>query len=158
MALWLHLVSVTIWVGGSIFWVTVMLPSFSRSDSRSDSRSESSSNGEKNKILEDSARRFRNFAWLAAALIIITGLLNLHVAGTHRNYQFGTTYLSLLAIKILLVGGMIAHQIIFTSIAARGLENREELEGCLGRLRRNLTGNAIIGIIVILLGSLLSGF
>lgn len=150
MALWLHLVSVTVWVGGSIFWVTVMFPSFRRS--------ESSSDGEKSKILEGAVRRFRNFAWLAAALVIISGLLNLHVAGTYRNYQFGRTYLSLLAIKILLVGGMIAHQIIFTSIAAKGLESGEDLEGRSNRLRRNLAGNAIIGIVVILLGSLLSGF
>lgn len=147
VALWLHLVAVAIWVGGSIFWVTVMFPSFRRSF-------QSQADSVKDQLLETAARRFRTFAWEAAALIVITGLFNLHVAGTYRNYQFEPTYWALFTVKMLLVGGMIAHQIFFTSIAAKGSQTGEDFER---RLRRNLTGNALIGLIVILLGAILTG-
>jgi uncharacterized membrane protein len=144
----LHLVAVAIWVGGSIFWVAVMFPAFRRFSEVGAVREPPL------QFLEVAARRFRTFAWEAAALIVVTGLFNLHVAGTHRNYQFGIEYLVVFAVKILLVGGMIAHQIFFTSIAAKGSQTGEDFER---RLRRNLMGNALIGLIVILLGAILTG-
>jgi putative copper export protein len=64
---WLHLIMATVWVGGLIYTMAVVIP-FALSLSKA----------ERQPILRGLARRFRKIGWTAIALLFITGFVNFY--------------------------------------------------------------------------------
>jgi uncharacterized membrane protein len=64
---WVHVVSAITWVGGMLFIALVLVPT-SRTLGDATLRT---------RLIQDSGQRFRRVAWIALAVLILTGLLNL---------------------------------------------------------------------------------
>jgi uncharacterized membrane protein len=64
IVLWIHVLAACIWIGGQIT-LGMMMPMLRTVPD----------------IMRDVARRFQNLAWVAYAMLIVTGLVNLHDAG-----------------------------------------------------------------------------
>jgi uncharacterized membrane protein len=64
---WVHVVSAITWVGGMLFIALVLVPT-SRALGDATLRT---------RLIQDSGQRFRTVAWIALAILILTGLLNL---------------------------------------------------------------------------------
>lgn len=66
-SVYLHILAAATWVGGIIFLVLVVVPAIRRAPSP--------------ELLREAVFRFRVVAWAAFALLIATGLYNLHMRG-----------------------------------------------------------------------------
>ena len=65
IAVFIHVLSAVIWVGGMLFLVTVLVPL---------SRRERKTGGTMGGLLRESAQRFLPIAWSAMALLVVTGI------------------------------------------------------------------------------------
>jgi uncharacterized membrane protein len=64
---WVHVLSAMIWVGGMLFIALVLVPVTRTLEDPS----------LRTRLVQETGRRFRTIAWIALALMIVTGLLNL---------------------------------------------------------------------------------
>jgi uncharacterized membrane protein len=64
---WIHVLSAITWVGGMLFIALVLVPAIRTLD---DARL-------RTRLIQESGSRFRTVAWIALALLVVTGLLNL---------------------------------------------------------------------------------
>lgn len=99
VTLWLHLLAVTVWIGGVCFWMIVLL-----------TRDTSSAPDAAAPWLETLGRRFYTVGWEALGLIVLTGLFNL-IARVRAGGFFQEGYPRTLGIKLALVAGMVAIQL-----------------------------------------------
>ncbi len=99
IAVFLHIVSAMVWVGGLVFFVLVMVPFVRQEEYK----------GIAPGIVQWVGLRFRFWAWVCLFLLVITGLFNVFargfgwadlIDGTLWSGHFGET----LAIKLLLAG------------------------------------------------------
>lgn len=70
LSVWLHILAATVWVGGMLFLVLVVVP-WLRSGARADAGA----------LLSQTGRRFRTVGWASFAILLTTGLFNLWVRG-----------------------------------------------------------------------------
>jgi putative copper export protein len=84
--LWIHVLAACVWIGGQITLGMVMPMLRTVPD-----------------VMHDIARRFQNLAWAAFAILILTGLLNLHDAGISLMHLNATSQSRTLSIKLLFV-------------------------------------------------------
>jgi copper resistance protein D len=64
---WVHVLSAITWVGGMLFIALVLVPTARALDDAS----------LRTRLIQESGRRFRTIGWIALALLVATGLLNL---------------------------------------------------------------------------------
>jgi len=64
---WVHVLSAITWVGGMLFIALVLVPTARALD---DARL-------RTRLMQESGYRFRTIGWIALALLVVTGLLNL---------------------------------------------------------------------------------
>jgi copper resistance protein D len=64
---WIHVLSAITWVGGMLFIALVLVPAVRTFD---DARL-------RTRLVQETGSRFRTVAWIALALLVVTGLLNL---------------------------------------------------------------------------------
>jgi uncharacterized membrane protein len=64
---WIHVLSAITWLGGMLFIALVLVPAVRTFD---DARL-------RTRLVQESGSRFRTVAWIALALLVVTGLLNL---------------------------------------------------------------------------------
>jgi uncharacterized membrane protein len=64
---WIHVLSAITWVGGMLFIALVLVPTARAFDD----------GGLRTRLLQESGYRFRTIGWIALALLVVTGLLNL---------------------------------------------------------------------------------
>ena len=66
-SVYLHILAAATWVGGIIFLVVVVVPALKRAPSP--------------ELLREAVFRFRAVGWIAFAVLLVTGLYNLHIRG-----------------------------------------------------------------------------
>lgn len=96
--MFLHVVSAIFWIGGMLFLSLVMVPFFKTLD---DPR-------KKSEIYKIVGRRFRSLSWIAIAVMLVTGPVNLYYLGaTFESVTsaafYSTSYGRILALKVLFV-------------------------------------------------------
>ena len=85
-ALWIHILAACIWIGGQIT-LGMIVPMLR----------------EQPQLIRTVARRFQNMAWAAFAVLIITGIINVHEAGISWGRMNATPEGRTLSIKLLFV-------------------------------------------------------
>jgi putative copper export protein len=86
IVLWIHVIAACIWIGGQIT-LGMMMPMLRTVPD----------------IMRDIARRFQNLAWVAFAILIITGLVNLRDAGISLTNLNANAQARTLSIKLVFV-------------------------------------------------------
>jgi putative copper export protein len=93
--LWIHATAGALWIGACACFVIAGLALTPGSD-------------EHRNFVARSAPKIDHLAMLAAALLFLTGLVNLVQAAISRHFAFSTAFTTVLAIKILLFIAMLA--------------------------------------------------
>ena len=93
--LWLHATAAAIWIGACACFVIAALATTPESP-------------EQQNLAIRAAPKINRLAILAAALLLLTGLVNLFQAAIARRFAFSTAFTTVLAIKILLYIAMLA--------------------------------------------------
>jgi putative copper export protein len=83
LSVWIHIIAATIWVGGMLFLVLVVVPWLRRGDPAS-----------AGKMLRETGARFRNVGWVCFGLLLLTGTFNLWVRGVRLPDFTRTEWLS----------------------------------------------------------------
>lgn len=79
LSVWIHILAATVWIGGMLFLVLVVVP-WLRKGKRPDAAV----------FLRETGTRFRNVGWICFALLAVTGTFNLWMRGV-RLSDFGRT-------------------------------------------------------------------
>jgi len=66
---WLHVLAAITWIGGMLFIALVLVPVTRRLDDPA----------LRTRLVQDAGRRFRAVGWVALAVLVVTGLLNLWI-------------------------------------------------------------------------------
>lgn len=99
LALWLHLLAIVVWIGGTFYWaLTLYAERRAEHDRDFPAR------------LEAMGRRMYTIGWEALGVIVITGLFNL-IDAARTGVLFRSIYLTPFLIKIGLVVGMVGVQL-----------------------------------------------
>lgn len=77
LSVWTHILAATVWIGGMLFLVLVVVPWL-----RKGGRVEAGA------FLRETGERFRNVGWICFGLVLVTGTFNLWVRGV-RLQDFG---------------------------------------------------------------------
>jgi putative copper export protein len=86
VVLWIHILAACVWIGGQVT-IAFLVPLL---------RDEPA-------LLRSSARRYQLVAWPAFAVLLITGLLNIHNAGISSSNLLGSAAGRTLAVKLVFV-------------------------------------------------------
>ncbi len=150
---WFHVVATVIWFGGMLFMATVMVPA-ARGVLDPPARA---------RLMADIGRRFRTITWASAAVIVLTGFLNIHfrVAAGLQDIRF---FMRTLTAKFLLVVVILAltalHDFALApkvvAVPAGPPPNEALVRQRMIRLSWIARINVLIGLVVILLGLVLS--
>ena len=97
--LWLHVVSLALWIGGIVFFLFVFGPAVHTLPP-----------GIGVQVLDRGRKSLQRLSWTAISLLLITGLLNFILRGAGSQWQLGSAYYSILAIKLFLFLAMLLHQ------------------------------------------------
>jgi len=144
---WIHLISASIWVGGSLFLGVVLAPLL---------KTFSESAEERLTIMIRVGRKFNKIAVPSLGILIATGLYNSYNILT-RQELFLTNYGIILAIKIILVIALIAvfvaHIRIIRPEIEKKIESKEMSQDSVQKLRSQiiLLGRIIVFISVAVL-------
>ncbi len=151
--LWLHLISLVLWIGGIAFFLFVFGPAVHTLPP-----------GTGVQVLDKGRKSLQTLSWIAINLLLITGVLNLIFRGMVNGFQFGPTYYSILATKLFLFLAMMVHHSLqafkygpkIVSLTAQTAQDIEAWpEPLLSYWRKWFTLlkiNAALGPIVLLLG------
>ena len=71
VSVWIHILAVTVWVGGMFFLVLVVVPWLRGARQRFDVSS----------FLNETGTRFRTIGWICFGIVLVTGSLNLWFRG-----------------------------------------------------------------------------
>lgn len=152
---WIHLLSASIWVGGSIFIGIVLAPML---------KSFANTVEERVVLMIKIGRRFNVIAIPALAVLVATGIYNSHALIASPNTIMDSTYGTILVVKIALVASMIAVFGVHVKISGVNIEQelskaRNPNSDAICRLRTKTIwlGRIIVGqsIAILLLVALL---
>jgi putative copper export protein len=143
-----HLLSASVWVGGTIALVFVAVPPVQRLEGE-----------ERGRLLREFGRRWRPIGWSSLGVAIVTGAV---LAARASAFDTTSTRFDwVLAVKGALVGLLVAGAYLHDYVLGPGLA-REIREGRPQSLRPLLTGigrfNLLVTVTIPILGVLLSGF
>ena len=152
VSVWLHILAAATWIGGMLFVVVVVVPWLRRGD-----RAQAAT------FLRETGTRFRNLGWICFAILLVTGVFNLHIRGVHprdllsaqwRASPFGRA----VALKLLAFAAVLAvsavHDFVLGPRAALAVERdprspeAERLRRWAGRLGRV---NALLALVLVAL-------
>lgn len=89
VSVYLHILCASLWVGGMLFLVLVLLPAIKN-------------HPERRLLLNNVGVKFRFVGWIALVLLLLTGLYNMHYRGVSFGSLFNSPYNKLFAIKLIL--------------------------------------------------------
>ena len=112
---WVHLVSATIWVGGSIFLGIVLSPLL---------KSMTTSFEERLQIMIRVGKRFNKIAVPSLLILMGTGLYSSHALLGNPNLLAATSYGNFLFIKIMLVIALIVTYVVHVRIIRKDVEDQ----------------------------------
>jgi len=97
-SLWLHLVSVAVWLGGIVFFLVAFGPAAHRLRPAEGVRT-----------LNRGREALQTLSWIAIHLLLLTGVVNFALRATTSGADLGFVYYATLAVKLLLSAAMIFH-------------------------------------------------
>lgn len=100
--LWLHLIGVMIWAGGFFYLLMALVPALSGGKASEDRKS----------LIQQVIANFRRVSWIAIALIVVTGVMNIMSRVTLAAGMDMKAYMRILSIKLLIVLALIVHQAV----------------------------------------------
>ena len=112
---WIHLVSASIWIGGSLFIGVVLSPLL---------KTMSNSLEERLQIMIRMGKRFNKIAVPSLIILIGTGLYNSHMLLTKPVLLVSTSYGTFLLVKIILVILLIITYVIHVRIIRKDVEDQ----------------------------------
>jgi putative copper export protein len=147
--LWIHATAGALWIGACACFVIAGLALTPGSS-------------EQRNFAVSASPKIDRLAMLAAAILLLTGFVNLAQAGISRRFAFSTAFTTVLAIKILLYIAMLAAMRWSIKIGAviRAVIERGRTDAIPGALNRMVKAHAAIvamGGIALLLGLWLIG-
>lgn len=156
-SLWLHLVSVAVWLGGMVFFLVVFGPAVHRLPP-----------AEGVQTLNRGREAFQTLSWIAINLLLLTGVVNFVLRAMASGAELGFAYYATLTVKLLLFAAMVFHHALQSfkyapRIATLTDESGDEIEAWPELLLASwrkwfvlLKINAALGAVVLLLGVALS--
>ncbi|HYL66327.1 MAG TPA: CopD family protein [Nitrosopumilaceae archaeon] len=152
--MWAHLVSASIWVGGSIFIGIVLAPLL---------KTISESVEERVAIMIRVGRKFNKIAIPSLAILIATGLYSSSNILSRPEFLFSTNYGIILVIKIILVISLLVmfaiHVRIIRTEIEKKIESKEMLPEIVQKLRSKIISlgriMVIVSIAILLMAALL---
>ncbi len=157
LVLWLHFVSVAVWLGGIVFFLVVFGPAAHRLRPAEGVRT-----------LNRGREAFQTLSWVAINLLLLTGVLNYVLRAMASGADLGFLYYTTLVVKLVLSGAMIFHHAlqsfkyapriaVLTDGAGNGIDAwPEPLLASWRKWFVLLKINATLGAVVLLLGVALS--
>jgi len=134
LLMWAHLVSASIWVGGSIFIGIVLAPLL---------KTISESVEERVTIMIRVGRKFNKIAIPSLAILIVTGLYNSSNILSRPQFLLSTNYGIILVIKIILVISLLVMFIIHVRIIRSEIEKKIESKQMLPEIVQKLRSKII---------------
>jgi putative copper resistance protein D len=134
LLVWAHLVSASIWVGGSIFIGIVLAPLL---------KTISESVEERVAIMIRVGRKFNKIAIPSLAILIVTGLYNSSNILSRPQFLLSTNYGIILVVKIILVISLIVMFIIHVRIIRSEIEKKIESKQMLPEIVQKLRSKII---------------
>jgi uncharacterized membrane protein len=113
--LWIHLISASIWVGGSIFIGIVFSPLL---------KTMFGSVEERIQIMIKVGKRFNKIAIPSLIILMGTGLYNSHILLSKPDLLLATSYGNFLIIKIILVIALIVTYVIHVRVIRKDVEDK----------------------------------
>ena len=152
--MWAHLVSASIWVGGSIFIGIVLAPLL---------KTISESVEERVAIMIRVGRKFNKIAIPSLAILIATGLYNSSNILSKPEFLFSTNYGIILVIKIILVISLLVmfaiHVRIIRTEIEKKIKSKEMLPEIVQKLRSKIISlgriMVIVSVAILLMAALL---
>jgi len=152
--IWAHLVSASIWVGGSIFIGIVLAPLL---------KTISESVEERVAIMIRVGRKFNKIAIPSLAILIATGLYNSSNILSRPQFLLSTNYGIILVIKIILVISLlvmfIIHVRIIRSEIEKNIESKQMLPEIVQKLRSKIISlgriMVFVSVAILLMAALL---
>ena len=152
--MWAHLVSASIWVGGSIFIGIVLAPLL---------KTISESVEERVKIMIRVGRKFNKIAIPSLAILIATGLYNSSNILSKPEFLLSTNYGIILVIKIILVISLLVmfaiHIRIIRTEIEKKIESKEMLPEIVQKLRSKIISlgrvMVFVSVAILLMAALL---
>ena len=151
--LWVHLSTIVVWLGGLFTVVFVLVPVLAR---------KTTSPKEVAGLVEGVLKRFQRISREIIFLVFLSGVFNIILAGMARGFSFGSTYMQILTIKLLLFIVIIVVQAWQSSrlapsfVAMAAEADVDSMGPASKRLQRRLyltaLLNLVLGVTVILLG------
>jgi len=151
---WVHLISASIWVGGSLFLGVVLAPILRKMSMPIEERLE---------FMIKVGKKFNKIALPSLIILIGTGLYQSHLVLNKQEILFDTTYGQILVIKILLVIALIitfaVHIRTFNNNIERKIVAKEMTDNQLKKLNKKgmILGEVTVtlSIIILLLAAML---
>jgi putative copper export protein len=131
IVLWVHVLAATVWIGGQVV-IALLVPLL---------RAEPA-------LLAEAARRYAQLAWSAFAVLVMTGVINMHDAGIGIADLGSTSTGRTLGVKLMLVlvSGMAAagHQVL----SSRGRTSPMASAGLGGLSLLTAVAAALFGVVI----------
>lgn len=129
--LWVHLLSVALWLGGDVVLLGAILPTLGKETSAA------------------TARRAHFLTSRAMEVLVITGILNVLARGLANQMAFSPGFYAMLAVKMALLFGMAGLQ-IWMGLAWKRPE--VDIIAAAGKARIGITLQLVFGAVAVLLG------
>lgn len=156
LSVWLHIVAATIWLGGMLFLVLVVVP-WLRRGGRVDAAA----------LLRETGTRFSRVAWVCFAVVLTTGTFNLWIRGV-RLADFGrgewlgspfgkTVLVKLGAFSLVLVASAVHDFVLGPRATAAIAADPRSAEAQRGRREASVLGrvNVLLALILVAAGVML---
>lgn len=151
-----HILAVSVWVGGMIFVATVLAPKLRRLPAY-----------QRGTLFSELGRRFSRIGWIAIVLLVVSGLLQAYARTGDLMRIFSGTFGTLLALKVALVALLLAEGAVHDFLLGprqteweQRMANGERPEPSYYSLRRKtlwLARTQLLGaLIVVILGVVLT--
>jgi len=151
---WIHLISASIWVGGSIFIGIVLVPVL---------KTMTTSMEERLQIMIKVGRRFNKIAVPSLIILIITGVYTSHQLLSKPELLLSSSYGNFLIIKIILVIALIIVFTVHVRIIRKNVEQKillkEMSENQIQKLRKKIIilgeATVVISVAILFMAALL---
>lgn len=156
LSVWIHVLAATVWVGGMLFLVLVVVP-WLRTGPRTDAAT----------LLRETGARFRNVSFVCFALLLLTGSFNLWMRGIRLSYfgrsewllsPFGKLVLAKLGVFLLVLLVSVIHDFVVGPQATKAIAaDPRSPETALARRRAALLGriNTLLALTIVAVGVML---
>lgn len=156
LSVWVHILAATVWIGGMLFLVLVVVP-WLRKGARSDAAV----------FLRETGERFRNVGWICFVVLLITGTFNLWLRGVRLSdfgraewlqSPFGTMVVVKLSAFFLVLMVSSIHDFVIGPRATRAIAaDAGSTEAQVQRRRASVLGrvNVLLALILVAAGVML---